>query len=146
MPAPSGHARSRGTCSGSRRASTSVTAPTGTLTRKTHRQSAASIRVPPIDGPAAAASAADAPHSPTAAERRSCGTASSSSASELGTTPAAAAAWSTRSRTSTSTLCASAAPTDATVNAATDHANRRRWPSVSAYRPAGTSSAANTTL
>src|SRR4051794_34728251 len=80
-----------------------------------------------------------------AAERLSAGVSASTSPSAAGIMAAAAAPCTARAATSAPTLGASALASEATVNSATPPMNTRRRPTRSATRPAGVSSAANST-
>jgi hypothetical protein len=121
-----------------------IARPSGRLTRKTQRQSAVSASSPPSAGPVAAASAAEAPHVPTAAARRATGYSGRISASETGTLIAAPAPCTMRAATSASQLGAAAHATDAATNRRIPARNTRLRPRRSATPPAGTSSAAMT--
>ena len=118
--------------------------PSGRFTRKTQRQSANSASRPPSGGPDAAASAAAAPHVPTAAARRPTGYSGRISASETGTVTAAPAPCTTRAATSASQLGATAHAADAATNSAIPPRKTRLRPRRSARPPAGTSNAAMT--
>ena len=144
-PARSGSRPSRsGRASGSSRApATRPTAPTGTLTRNTQRQSA-STSSPPITGPRPAAMPPIAAQLRMACGRRSGAVLTSSSASEVGIRAAAPAACRARAATSQPTPGATAHSTEATVKAARPRRKPRRCPYRSASRPATTSSAAKT--
>jgi hypothetical protein len=65
-----------------------ASSPTGTLTKKIHRQDNSTSK-PPMGGPSAAAIAPAADHVLTATARRAAGTAAINSASELGISIAA---------------------------------------------------------
>ncbi len=116
------------------------------LTKNTQRHPAASTSAPPSDGPSAAATAPVAPQMPVAVARCASGNSGSSRASEVGTSAAAPAAWTTRAATRTSTVGARPAAAEAARNVSRPAMNIRRRPTRSATRPAGTSSAANTML
>src|SRR6185437_7208135 len=81
---------------------------------------------------------------PGADRRGAGGTAASSSDSDAGTIAPAPAAWTTRAAISAPTPGASAHSTEPRLNPASPSTNRRRRPTRSAQRPAGTSTAANT--
>ena len=129
-----------------RRASTTATTPMGRFTRKTSRQSAAATSRPPSDGPRPAAAAETADRRATPWERRSGGKASSTSASEDGTSIAAPSAWTTRNAIRVPGDGASAHSTEATVNTSRPTTNTRRRPMTSAMRPAAIRNAAKTML
>ena len=116
------------------------------FTKNTSRQSVACTSTPPSEGPVAAATAPVAPHSAVAVARCSIGNSGSSSPSEVGTSTAAPAACTTRAATRTGTDQASPQSADAARNVSSPMKNMRRRPTMSATRPAGTSSAANTML
>ena len=99
-----------------------------------------------MGGPRPAATAADAPQSPMACERRSPGKASTTSASEAGTSIAAPRAWTMRAATSRSSEGAAPQSADATVNSATPVTKARRRPSRSVRRPQTMRKAAKTML
>jgi hypothetical protein len=129
-----------------RRVATTASTPNGRLTRKAHRQPPSSTRAPPIGGPRPAATAAVAPHRPMACARRSVGNASTTIASEAGTSNAAPSAWSTRPATRSSRLGAAAHQRDARVKSAMPPAYARLRPIRSVSRPHTTRNAANTML
>jgi hypothetical protein len=121
----------------------SAIAATGTFTRNTHRQLAATS-APPSTGPSAAAAPPTDVQPRIAPVRLSGGAAASSRPSEAGISSAPPAAWTTRAATSTQTLPAAAQAAEASANTTTPARNAARRPIRSAARPAGTSSAANT--
>ncbi len=120
--------------------------PIGRLTRKASRQPPASTRMPPRLGPRPAASAATALQSATPWARSRSECASSTSASDAGTTIAAPIACRMRAATRVPTDGAAAHSTDASVKMTMPHSNSRLRPSRSAIRPAATMKAANTML
>src|SRR5580765_7056470 len=76
------------------RATNSANAPTGTLTKKTQRQSSASVRIPPTSGPDATATPIVAPQTAIYALQTRCGgpVSNNSLAERLGVTAASASA------------------------------------------------------
>ena len=118
-------------------------ATTGTLTRNTQCQLAAT-RAPPRTGPSAAAAPPTEVHARIAPVRRSGGAAASSRLSEAGMSSAPPAAWTTRAPTRTQTSGAAAQAAEASAKMIMPVRNAARRPIRSAARPAGTSSAANT--
>ncbi len=101
----------------------SVATPTGTLTRKIHRQDASTSN-PPSGGPTDAAPPT-ADQIPTATVRRPAGNAVSSSTSEAGMISAAPTA---RNATSIGTATATAHAAEARVKMATPTRKSRRRP------------------
>ncbi len=147
LPSASGTTASGSRVSRStRRAGMSASRPIGTFMKNTQRQPTASTSRPPSDGPRAAATAPVALQIATAVARFSTGNSGSSSASEVGTRIAPAAAWRMRAATSNSADGARPHSSDVPRNATTPIRNIRRRPTRSASRPAGTSSAAKTML
>ncbi len=110
------------------RARGTSTSPIGTLSQKIHCQAMPSTTAPPTTGPKATASPPMPPQAPSASPRRSGGTAALRIVSVSGITIAAPRPWTARARLSSSTLGASAAPTEAAVKTATPIANSRRRP------------------
>ncbi len=93
-----------------------------------------------------AARAATADHSAIACVRCCAGCASSTIASELGTSIAAPAACTTRAAISIPSEGAAAHSAEASVNTTSEKTNTRRRPSRSASCPPPTRNAANTML
>ncbi len=129
-----------------RRARTIATSPTGTLTRNAQRQLPHSTRAPPIGGPSPAATAALAPHSPTAWARREAGKASITRAREAGISMAAPRACTTRASTRNGTDPAAAHSREAATKRPSPVVYSRRRPMRSARRPQATIAAASTML
>jgi hypothetical protein len=98
--------------------------PTGTLTRKTHRQLAATSR-PPTTGPTAADMPPTAVHARTAPCLRSGGYEARTNPSEVGVSKAAPAAWTRRKPMSIPTLVEAAQAADAAVKMATPRRKAR---------------------
>ncbi len=126
-----------------RAARTTVTRPTGRLTRNTHRQLACT-RSAPIGGPAAAAMAPVADHTATASARCFGGNSASTSASEAGIRIAPPAACRTRAAINQPAPGAAAHSAEANTKVTRPATKSRLRPNRSAMRPAGTSSAAVT--
>src|SRR6478752_7621636 len=117
--------------------------PIGTVTRNTRRQ-LSSTRRPPTGGPAAAARPPTAAQMPIACERCLGSNSGSSSASEVGSSRAAPAAWITRAPTSVSTERAAPQSAEPSTKMPSPHRNSRLRPWRSASRPPETISAAIT--
>ena len=98
-------------------ASTAAT-PTGTLTKKIHRQPADATSSPPATGPAARPSAWAAACAASAARRIAAGLLVVTRATLLACSMAAPAAWTTRSATSAGSVGARPHAADATANTA----------------------------
>jgi hypothetical protein len=120
---------------------TNATKPIGTLTRKTHRQDAAT-NSPPATGPAAAARPPVAAQIRTARVRRAAGTAVISRPRLVGVSAAAPTACKPRNATSGHRPGLSAHAALPMTNTARPSRNPAFWPYRSASRPNGTSSAA----
>ncbi len=126
-----------------RSASGSVTRPIGTFSQKIHCQLAPSVIAPPTSGPTATASPDIAPHTPSAAPRRSGGTAADSNVRLSGRTSAAPTPCMARAAMSASMDGASAAPRLPRVNSPSPVANTARRPSRSPSAAPVSSSTAN---
>ena len=100
----------------------------GTLSQKIHCQASPSTTAPPTTGPKATASPPMPPQAPSASPRFSGGTAALRMVRVSGITIAPPRPCTARATLSSSTLGASAAPTDATVKMPTPIANIRRRP------------------
>src|SRR5215469_6163576 len=126
-----------------RAASSTARRPTGMLIQNTQRQ-LSWTRVPPITGPSAAPSAASADQVPIALARPGTGTLASSRESEAGTIRPAPAAWMVRAAISSGTPGDRAHSAEPRLKPAKPATKIPRRPTLSAQRPAGTSTAANT--
>ena len=120
--------------------------PIGMFTKKAQRQPPQSTSTPPSDGPSAAATAPVAVQMAVAVARWWAGNSGSSRPSEVGTRIAPPTAWSMRAATSISTEPATPQSAEATRKVPIPTKNMRRRPTMSATRPAGTSSAAKRML
>ena len=120
--------------------------PIGTFTKNAQRQPPQSTSTPPSDGPSAAATAPVAVQIAVAVARWCAGNSASRRPSEVGTRIAPPTACSMRAATSISTDPATPHRTDAPRNVQIPIMNIRRRPTMSAIRPAGTSSAAKRML
>ena len=129
-----------------RRPSTTTATPKGTAAQKIPRQPNSSISRAPVDGPTAPPNPATADQIPTAMERRSTGNSSSTSAREDGNIAEPPAACTTRKAMRVPALGARLHSSDPTVKIATDTRKTRLRPSLSAVRPASSSSEATVTL
>ena len=109
-------------------ASTTPSAPTGTLNQNTAGQPQRWMSRPPSTGPAAAAAELSAPNRPAAKPCRSSGNACSSRVSAVGTTAAAPTACTTRQAIRDVMVGASAQPTEAAANSARPSTNSSLWP------------------
>jgi hypothetical protein len=113
------------------------------LIRKTHRQFSCTS-APPTTGPNAAPMPPKADQVPMAAVLRAAGTQASRSDSEAGAIIPAPAAWMILAPISAGTDGVSPHSSDPALNAARPATKTRRRPILSAHRPAGTRTAANT--
>ena len=133
-------------CSRSSPGAGSIPIAIGRLTKNAQRQLVDWTSTPPREGPVAAATAPAAAQRLVAVARFSAGNASSTSPSDAGIRAAPPTAWITRAAINTAALGAAPEMTDPSRNRAKPTAKTRRRPTRSAIRPAGTSSAAMTTL
>jgi hypothetical protein len=129
-----------------RTARSSATPPIGRLMKNAASQPRCCTSSEPRLGPTAAARPETAPHSATATGRRAAGNAASTIASDAGRSSAAPIACTTRAATSSSTDPARPHASEPARNTATPPTKMRLRPCRSASRPAGTSSAAYTTV
>ena len=119
--------------------SASVIAPmtSGMLIRKTHRQPPVPVSTsnPPTNGPTAVNTPASPDQAPIALPRSAPPNKVLTSASEVGTTSAAAAPWPMRATTKINAVGANPQSTDVTPNAAVPAMNTDRLPSKSPSDP-----------
>lgn len=124
------------TLSGTCRAATSTTtAESGTFSRNTHRQPAASTSQPPANGPTAPATPPRPDQAPTARGRSSAANDAWMIASEPGVSRAPPAPCSARARIKVSMFGAMPHSTDATANQTTPTRKMRRRPNRSPREP-----------
>ena len=130
-----------------RSAASTTTAPTGTLTRKIHRQPAAETSTPPRMSPSVPA-AADAPPQTANARLRAgpAGNTAASIANVIGTTNAAASPSAARVTIMTAADGASAEPSEAAANSPVPASSTRRRPSRSPVRPPNSRNPPNGTM
>ena len=126
-----------------RRPPISAAMPSGTLTRKIQRQSAASVSTPPITGPSTALSPMTGPKSPNAFCSSSAGKAARMMPKPWGIISAANAPWTRRKAISISVDCAAPHSAEAMVKPATPSRKSLRRPKMSPSRPPVTSPTAN---
>jgi hypothetical protein len=129
-----------------RRASTTSSRPSGTLTQKIQRQPADPARPPPTSGPSAAPSPPTPPHAPSTFPRRCGAVATVRRVSVTGVNRAAPAPWATRAAMRASTDGASAAATEAAVNRPTPSTKTRRRPNRSPRAAPASTSTANVSV
>jgi hypothetical protein len=122
------------------------TAPTGTLSQKMYCQDQPVVTAPPTRGPTATAVPPIAPQIPSAAFRRSGGTAALSSVSDSGMIMAPPAPCRARAMISRSMFGASAAAADAAVNKAMPITKIRRRPNRSPMAAAESRSTAKVSV
>ena len=148
LPSASGSALASGSRASfsSRCAGTSAASPIGMFTKNAQRQPPSSIRTPPREGPIAAAIAPVAVQIAMAVARWEMGNSGRIRAREVGTRIAPPTAWRIRAATRVSTEPAIPHRTEASRKIPIPTMNMRLRPTMSARRPAGTSSAAKTML
>jgi hypothetical protein len=127
-------------------ARTTVSTPTGTLTKKIQRQPSQVTTIPPMVGPAMVARPATPPQMPMAAPRRVAGKAAMMTAIVCGSSSAEPRPWTARAAISSVAVWARPQVAEATVKTATPAMNRFRRPRRSPSRPAVIISTASTMM